>query len=312
MHNLNNITVWTALITPMLNNGDIDYKSLTNCVRKQENAGNGILIVGSTGEGLALTQVEQREIVSYVMSLNLSVPVMAGVGGYQLQSQLEWLDFCETQSVDAYLLVEPIYAKPGLNGQVRWFETLMDRVNKPCMLYNVPSRTGSNLMPEVLTELKDHENLWALKEASGSLDTFMSYQRANPSIRIYSGEDGLISELASLGAYGVVSVVANVWPEATRAFMEHCLQDDHFCLIDQLTIQDIQLWKRASNALFVASNPIPAKAILAHKKWIESAELRPPLCAQDMVKLDELISVSQEITHWYELQHKFDITTQAA
>jgi 4-hydroxy-tetrahydrodipicolinate synthase len=311
MRNLNDITVWTALITPMLQNGDIDYKSLTDCVRKQEKAGNGILVVGSTGEGLALTSQEQRDIIQHVTSMHLTVPVMAGVGGYQLNQQLEWLDFCESCGVDCYLLVEPIYAKPGLNGQVQWFSTLMDRVSRPCMLYNVPSRTGSSILPETLARLANHPNLWALKEASGSLDTFMSYQRANRNVRIYSGEDGLMSELAAIGAHGVVSVVSNVWPEATQMFMNSCLQDHYFCTLNQINLQDVELWKRASNMLFVASNPIPAKAILAHQGVIQTPELRAPLCAADMVKLDQLAAASREITNWYNRQHHF-LETQAA
>ena len=312
MRSINDITVWTALITPMLNNGDIDYKSLTNCVRKQEKSGNGILVVGSTGEGLALTPEEQKNIIQHVTSLHLTVPVMAGVGGYQLNQQLEWLDFCESCGVDCYLLVEPIYAKPGLNGQVQWFSTLMDRVSKPCMLYNVPSRTGSSILPETLSLLANHPNLWALKEASGSLDTFINYQRANRNIRIYSGEDGLMSELAAIGAYGVVSVVSNVWPEATRAFMNHCLQDHYFCTMNQVTLQDVELWKRASNMLFVASNPIPAKAILAYQGVIQTPELRAPLSADDMVKLEQLATVSREINSWHNNQHHYQISTQAA
>lgn len=310
MRNINDITVWTALITPMLDNGDIDFSSLTHCVRKQEKAGNGILVVGSTGEGLALTEQEQRDIIQHVTSLNLTVPVMAGVGGYQLNQQLQWLDFCESCGVDTYLLVEPIYAKPGLNGQVQWFRTLMDRVNKPCMLYNVPSRTGSSILTETITQLAQHPNLWALKEASGSLDTFMSYQRANPTLRIYSGEDGLMSELAALGSYGVVSVVANVWPEATQAFMNHCLQDNYLCTSDHTNIQDVQLWKNASKMLFIASNPIPAKAILAYQGIIQTPQLRAPLAAEDMVKLDQLDAVSNEVANWHN-HHRY-LSTQAA
>ena len=292
---IHDISVWTALITPMLDNGDIDFNSLTVCVRKQESAGNGILIVGSTGEGLALTTQEQQAVVKHVTSLQLSVPIMAGVGGYQLQSQLEWLEFCETRSIDAYLLVAPIYAKPGIIGQIEWFKTLMNAVNTPCMLYNVPSRSGVDITPAVLSYLAEHKNLWALKEASGSIDNFLQYRQSNHDIQIFSGEDGLMSHLTALGATGVVSVVANVWPEATNLYMQQCLQNT-------VTSHSVQLWQKASKLLFVTSNPIPAKAILAELEHIATPQLRAPLSTYDMQQLDKLIQVNTEIESWFQEQ----------
>ena len=289
---LDNICVWTALVTPMYEDGSVDYDSLAFCVRRQEQAGNGIVILGSTGEGLALSEREQRRIVSTVMQLKPAVPVMAGVGGYQVDIRKDWIRYCQTQNVDAFLMVAPLYAKPGLNGQIEWFRTLMDQTTRPCMLYNVPSRTGINIDPRVFATLADHPNLWAVKDASGDIERTLQYQAQHSDLRLYSGEDPLMSEFAAINARGVVSVIANVWPLAARMFMAKCLND-------QITLQSIQLWKEASSLMFLAANPIPAKAALAHAGCLNTPALRQPLSAEDMHSLEKIIEMDAHITHWY-------------
>jgi 4-hydroxy-tetrahydrodipicolinate synthase len=295
MNQMNQFHVWTALITPMDQQGNIDYTSLAYCVRKQELAGNGIVILGSTGEGLALTENQRETLVQFVMNLNPSVPVMSGVGGFQLPMQLDWIKKCESYGVDAFLMVAPLYAKPGIKGQTQWFDDLLTQANKPCMLYNVPSRTGINLNAELFCNLQHHANLWALKDASGSLEQTARYMDANENLVIYSGEDDLMSDFASIGANGVVSVNANVWPCATKLYM-HC------CLTDQISLHSIQLWKQATSLLFSASNPIPTKVLLAHMGYINSATLKAPLTSEEMSqdKLEDLIEMNEQMNQWYD------------
>ncbi len=283
--------LWTALITPMQDDGNLDFDGLAKCVQQQQEANNGILLIGSTGEGLALTNIEKQQVVEYVVAMQPTVPIMVGVGGAQLEEQLEWIAFCETQPVDAYLLVTPLYAKPGPKGQIAWFKALLDAVSKPCMLYNVPSRTGVAMHADVLKALAGHRYLWAVKEASGSLDDFQAYRAANPQLAFFSGEDGLMPELAKLGAQGLVSVVSNVWPQATHRYVQQCVEGT-------LAQSSIDLWKAASAALFMVSNPIPAKALLAHRGWLQSATLRLPLVAEELEDLSELLQADQTVAGW--------------
>ena len=284
-------SLWTAMVTPFDEKGDIDFISFKNLIAKQEEAGNAILILGSTGEALALDIKEKKQVVEFVSNLQLSIPVMVGVGGFRLQEQLEWIEFCNQQkNINCFLLVTPLYAKPAVKGQTKWFQALLDKAQHPCMLYNVPSRTGVSLNPEVLTILQKHPNLWALKEASGTLDDFRNYQLAAPKVSLYSGNDDLMPNYAVMGSKGLVSVVANVWPKATHLYVEKCLAG----LGDEL----LPLWKYASDALFQVSNPIPAKILLHKKQWIISPILKPPLTHEDIQDIKQLLNMDQAIENW--------------
>ena len=284
--------LWTALITPMTASGQPDLSSLEALLREQEKAGNGVLILGSTGEALNIGESERQLIVEFTMSLELSVPVMAGVGGHHLPDVISWLCYLETKAVDAYLMVTPIYAKPGSQGQYHWFTTLMDFVSRPVMLYNVPGRTGTSLHLETVERLREHRNFWAIKEASGSVEEFRRYCSASENARVYSGDDAMLPEFAPHGAAGVVSVAGNVWPEATRLFCELALDN-------QLSDGERSFWQEASKALFVASNPVPTKALLCAGERIRTGEVKLPLHRDDMTRLDYLRSISDQVTTWY-------------
>lgn len=291
MKDLSNTALWTALITPMHADGQIDFAGLTRCVHEQEAAGNGVLLLGSTGEGLALTTAEKQQVVEHVVNLQVKVPLMVGVGGAQLPEQLAWMAFCEQQAIDAYLLVTPLYAKPGPKGQIAWFKALMDTASKPCMLYNVPSRTGVDMHVDVLKALSGHQRLWAVKEASGALADFQAYQQANEELAFFSGEDGLMPELGGLGAVGLVSVISNVWPQATHAYVKAAFAET-------LSTEEVALWKTASAALFSVSNPIPAKALLVYKGWFASPALRLPLLADELTDMSPLLAADQAVENW--------------
>lgn len=289
---MNKTILWTALVTPFDDKGVVDYDSLEVLLRKQEEAGNGILVLGSTGEGLALDHEEKKQIVAFVAGFSLSVPVMVGVGGFQLEEQIEFIRDCNQCPIDAYLLVTPLYAKPGLEGQTEWFTRLMEATNRPCMIYNVPSRTGVKLRPEVPARLADKfDHVLGVKEASGSVDEFKEFRQHAPSVDFYSGDDGLTPAFAKEGAVGLVSVASNVWPKATHRYVEHCLEgntDDLF-----------PLWKDATDQLFNGPNPVPAKALLHQKGWISTDNVRAPLHQGDLGSMEKLIEADQAISNWY-------------
>lgn len=290
---MKNTQVWTALITPMKDDGTIHYSDLEKLVRRQEKTGNGILMIGSTGEGLALSGDEKLEVIKFVSDLNPEVPVMAGVGGFNLEEQKKWISTCNKLNVDAFLLVTPLYAKPGLEGQVHWFKSLLDTAEKPCMLYNIPSRTGVDMNPEVLIRLKGHENLWAVKEASGSVHDFKAFRHAAPDVSFFSGDDAMVPFFSVAGCAGLVSVSSNVWPEATKLYVHKCLAGK--------SESSLAVWDRAVQALFSAANPTPAKLLLKEKGIIESAAVKPPLVQHELKDLSELLNADKEIENWYNL-----------
>ena len=287
-----NHPVWTAMITPLTATGQPDLASFERLLREQEEARNGVLILGSTGEALNLSAEERRLIVEFTTSLDLQVPVMAGVGGHHLPDVISWLSYLETRAIDAYLMVTPLYAKPGKEGQFHWFSTLMDFVSRPVMLYNIPGRTGTALNLETVQRLHGHRNFWSIKEASGSVSDFCEYTRMSHGAVMYSGDDVMLPEFAGHGAAGVVSVAANVWPRETRLYSE-------LALAGSLNREDRALWRRAAGSLFVASNPVPAKAVLAEEGRIRTPEVKLPLHRNDMTSADMACNCSVQIRNWY-------------
>lgn len=285
--------LWTAMVTPMNTDGSIDFDSFETLLKKQESAGNGILVLGSTGEGLNLNEEEKREVVTFTKGLDLNVPMMVGVGGFDLPAQADFIHFCNEIEPDSLLLVTPLYAKPGAEGQFEWFSELMGETEIPCMLYNVPSRTGIKMHPSVPARLSEEfDHLMGVKEASGSVEEFKEFRRQAPKVEFYSGDDGLTPAFSKEGGVGLVSVASNVWPEATHKYTERCLQgktDDLF-----------PLWKNATDALFKAPNPVPAKVLLNRKGWIENDTVRLPLSLGDISESveQELLKADQEIANW--------------
>ncbi len=295
MNNVNNSLnnpLWTALVTPLTDAGHPDLESMEQLLREQESAGNGILILGSTGEALNLSDDERKLIVDFTLSLKLNVPIMVGVGGHFLPGIISWLNYLETRKIDAYLMVTPLYSKPGPLGQYYWFKTLLDLVTRPVMLYNIPGRTGTPLSLEAVRKLREHRNFWAIKEASGSVDDFCQYGSTCGNVCLFSGDDVMLPHFAPHGAAGVVSVAGNVWPRATRLYAEMALNGD-------LNEEDRDFWKKACKAMFIASNPVPAKAVLFREGRIRTPEVKLPLHREDMVSEDDVCELSKEVGAWF-------------
>lgn len=293
-----NVTLWTALITPFTESDntlklEVDFDSLTRLVREQEEAQNGLLILGSTGEALNIDLATKQAIIKHVITLKPKVPVMAGVGGHDLSQTLDWVRWLETQELDCYLMVVPMYAKPGPKGQTLWFKALMDTVKRPVMLYNVPGRTGKELELETVKELKDHKNFWAIKEASGSVEKFKAYLQACGNKQVYCGDDGLFPEFANAGSCGLVSVASNPWPKQTHLYVRQCLEK---------SFDAKDLWERAANSLFCASNPVPAKRLIKLEGRIKSDILMPPLTQSDLRDETPVVEANKAINAWYEEQ----------
>lgn len=288
---LTDTKLYTALVTPMKENGDLHLDDLASLIHRQDEAGNGVLVLGSTGEGLALSLEDKKQVVKTASNLNVDVPIMVGVGGFNLRNQIEWIEYCHQFDVDSFLLVTPLYAKPGPKGQVQWFNSLLDAADKPCMLYNVPSRTGTKMSPLVLKELAGHSNFKAVKEASGSIEDYQHYRKTAENIAFYSGDDGLLPFFAMAGSDGLVSVASNVWPKATHQYVDWCL--------DGRGPELLPMWQECTDALFAGPNPAPAKVLLHDKGWIENSTLHPPLTEEDVEDLSILKNADNMIQNWY-------------
>ncbi|RNC85897.1 MAG: 4-hydroxy-tetrahydrodipicolinate synthase [Balneola sp.] len=287
--------LWTAMVTPMLEDGSIDYESFETLLRKQEEAGNGVLVLGSTGEGLNLTTPEKKEIIKFVKLLDLEVPMMTGLGGFHHEAQIDLIHYADEVGTDAFLIVNPIYAKPGKEGQLAWFSTLMRETKTPCMIYNVPSRTGIHMHPDVPAQLeKTFPNYMGLKEASGSVEKFKEFRDASSGSKLFCGDDSLIKDFVGEGAIGLVSVASNAWPKKVRMFLDMHLQGN--------TEQVFGEWVESADLFFDAPSPGPVKSLLQHKGWIANDTVRLPLSEDDLSPETEeaLLEADKKINEWYE------------
>lgn len=299
MNNLDQYPLWTAIVTPLDQEGSIDFESYGKLLEEQKEAGNGLVVLGSTGEALNMTLEERKSLLAFTMDkkAELDLPVMVGVGGSDLVATKEWITYLNAQNIEAILLVTPLYAKPETEGQYQWFKTLMDLSDHPVMLYNVPGRTGKAMSFDAVKRLADHPRLWAIKEASGSVEDFKKYKEAAPKAALMSGDDGLVPEFAKHGCVGLVSVASNAWPAATH---EYVLQ----AISGELSKEDASLWDACAGALFCVSNPIPVKRLLAEEGRITTPQLKLPLSHKDLAQAATVLEASLRINDWYKKNKK--------
>lgn len=291
-------TVWTACITPLHASGAVDHSTLARLVRRLEAAGHGVVLLGSTGEALSLSWDEKCAVLATVCDLKLTVPVMVGVPGSDLITAQAWVAWCAKQPVQALLVPTPLYTKPGPQGQVAWFEALLADAQQPVMAYNIPSRAGVALAPEVLR----HPKIEALKESSGSLDAFMTYQVAAPDVAVFAGDDVWMPAMMAQGASGLISVLGNAWPDGVSACVAACQQG-------VWSSEQSGAWWALCGHLACASNPVPIKAVMAALGLVVSAQVRLPLSVKD-VGADPVVQAVQAAQRCF-FREKTSIQPQA-
>ena len=252
--------VATALVTPMNENG-VDYPVFEKLIEWQIEQGiNALVIAGTSGEGSTLSDAEHREVLQFaVRTVNHRVPVIAGTGSNDTAYAVELTKYACEIGCDAMLLVTPYYNKATQKGLIASFTAIADASSKPCILYNVPSRTGCNLSPDSCAVLAEHPNIVGIKEASGNISQIAQIAlRTRSKMDIYSGNDDQIVPLLSLGGMGVISVVSNILPKKT---VEIC---DRFFAGDVAGSAALQLeLLPLIDSLFCEVNPIPVKAAVA-------------------------------------------------
>ena len=263
----------TAMVTPMTSTG-VDYDAMARFIDFQlENGINALVAVGTTGESATLLPHEQKAVIDFtVKRVNGAVPVIAGTGTNNTLHVLEYTkNACEV-GADAILVVTPYYNKATQSGLIAHFTTVADTSEVPVILYNVPSRTGCNLLPATVEKLAAHEKIAAIKEASGNMAQAVElFYRCGDKIDIYSGEDALTVPIMAMGGAGCISVLSNVVPKLSVEMTDKVLSGD-FAGAAQLQCKMLPL----INALFSQVNPIPVKAAVSAMGFGEE-HLRLPL-----------------------------------
>ena len=263
----------TALVTPMNEKG-VDYEAFGRFIDFQiENGINALVAVGTTGENATLEPNEQKEVIRFVVERTAGrVPVIAGTGTNNTEHVLANTKAACEVGADAILVVTPYYNKATQNGLIKHFTTVADASTVPMILYNVPGRTGCNLLPKTVAKLAEHPNIVAIKEATGNMAQMVELTAlCGDKIDIYSGEDALTVPFISVGAAGTISVLSNVVPKLSVEMTDKALSGD-FAGAAQLQCKMLPL----INALFSEVNPIPAKAATSAMGYGEDY-LRLPL-----------------------------------
>lgn len=277
----------TAIITPF-RDGKVDFEAYGRLLDWQIAEGiDGIITVGTTGEGSTLNDAEHKEVISFcVERVAGRVPVIAGTGSNDTAYSIALSKYACEAGVDGLLLVTPYYNKATQQGLIASFSAVADASTKPCILYNVPSRTGCNIAPETCAALAEHGNIVAIKEASGNISQVAKIaQLCSDKMDIYSGNDDQIIPILSLGGKGVISVLSNLLPKQTsqmcHLFMEGQTEKALNMQLEYLSLVD---------ALFSEVNPIPVKAAMAAMGFCENS-LRLPLTPMDKKKEEILLQL---------------------
>lgn len=279
--------VATAIVTPLTKDG-VDFDTFGKLIDWQINEGvNAIVAAGTTGEGSTLSDKEHKAVLKYcVERVAGRVPVIAGTGSNDTAYAIELTRYACEIGADAMLLVTPYYNKATQKGLIASFTAIADVSTKPCILYNVPSRTGCNLLPATVSVLADHPRIVAIKEACGNISQIAeTIALCGDRIDVYSGNDDQIVPILALGGKGVISVLSNPLPKET---VEIC---DKFFAGDVAGSAKLQLeLLPLINALFCEVNPIPVKAAMAAMGFGENC-LRLPLTPMEPQNEEKLLKL---------------------
>lgn len=281
-----------AVVTPMTGTGEVDYEQFAKLLEFQiANRTDAIIVCGTTGESSTLTHEEHLDVIRYCVKVVAGrIPVVAGTGSNCTETAVYLSQEAEKAGADGLLLVSPYYNKATQNGLYAHFKTVADSVKLPILLYNVPSRTGCNILPETIVRLcTDVENIVGVKEASGNIGQIAHLAAiSRGKVDIYSGNDDQIVPIMSLGGIGVISVLANVAPVQTHEICQKYLDGDvkESC---RMQLEAMEL----CNALFCEVNPIPVKKALA-LMGMGGGALRMPLTEMEPANVQRLEKAMKE------------------
>jgi len=284
----------TALITPFQKDRPdrIDGTALHTLIRRQRTAGiDALVVAGTTGEASALSPEEHRYLITEAKKHADSTPIIAGCGAPTTAGVIALAKDAVSAGADAILVVTPYYNKCSQEGLYRHYMTIADKSDVPVILYEVPSRTGMKVTPDTYIRLSKHENIAALKDATGDLErAVLLRQEIGDALPLYAGSDGVTVPMLSVGAVGVISVVSNLLPEMTVEMCRAWFGGD--------SLRAAALQCRMApliRALFSEVNPIPVKAVLASLGYCTDT-YRLPLCEMEARAVAELVREYQRLT----------------
>jgi 4-hydroxy-tetrahydrodipicolinate synthase len=262
---------YTALTTPF-KNGEVDYKAFGNLIERQiEGKVQGVVPAGCTGEAATLSPAEQLELIKFTVDcVKGRIQVVAGTGSNSTAEAVLLSEKATQLDIQGVLVITPYYNKPTSSGLISHYYAVADASKAPVMVYNVPGRTGTKIDPQTISEMSKHPNIESVKEACGSVDQ-VSEILSLCDIVVMSGDDPLTVPMISIGAKGVVSVTSNIAPAEVSSLVQTALAGD----FKKAAAEHLRLLK-LHKSLFVESNPIPVKTVLAEMGLIEK-ELRLPL-----------------------------------
>ncbi|MCG8580782.1 MAG: 4-hydroxy-tetrahydrodipicolinate synthase [Bacteroidales bacterium] len=277
-----------AIVTPFLENGEIDVDAFDSLIDWHlENGTDGLVVCGTTGETPALTGDEDAFLIERaVKKVAGRIPVIAGTGSNSTQECIKYSRKAEAIGVDAVLVVGPYYNKPTEKGMYMHFATVAEAIDVPIILYNVPGRTGSKISVDNAVKLANNfDNIIGIKEASGDLALFVELIANRPEgFKVYSGDDFLASSANLLGADGCISVIANVIPQAFAQLMKASLEGD------VATAKEVfYQYHELMDLMFIESNPIPVKTALAEMGKVKEV-FRSPMCTMEEATKQSLLN----------------------
>lgn len=264
-----------ALVTPFNSDGQLNEEKLKFLIDWHLKKGtDGILVCGTTGESATLNHTEHKRVVEIAVAhADKKIPIIAGCGSNSTREALDLTAYAKDVGADYSLIITPYYNKPTQEGLYQHYKKIADSVDIPIIIYNVPSRTGSNILPSTVARLyNDCKNIVGIKEASGSLDQITKLMTlVDDKFLLFSGSDETILPTLSLGGVGVISVIANIMPKETHDLVDNFLKGN----FKQAKNMQLYLYDMVK-ALFIETNPIPVKSSLGLMGLIE-VNLRLPL-----------------------------------
>ncbi|TGG87306.1 4-hydroxy-tetrahydrodipicolinate synthase [Geotoga petraea] len=266
--------VGTALITPFKDNGEIDYKKYEALLEFQiQNEIDALIVLGTTGESPTISIEERRELTKIAVKMsNGQVPVIVGTGSNDTEKVLKLNKIAEEDGADGLLIVTPYYNKTNQAGLVKNYNYIAENTSLPIILYNVPSRTGVNILPETAKELSKIENIVAIKEASGDMSQVLkTINLCSSKMKVLSGNDDQAFPLILSGGDGVISVFSNLAPKAMKQITTNIFENDY-----QKAREIFYKYLNLMNLMFIDVNPIPIKFAMS-KIGLSNNNLRKPL-----------------------------------
>jgi 4-hydroxy-tetrahydrodipicolinate synthase len=293
--------VLTAIVTPFDSNTRIAIDELIELIRYQIMNQCGVVLFGTTGECPTLDKSEREEILITVKNIfesQLNDKFVVGVGGNNTQECCHLIEQARTMGYKNFMLTTPYYNKPSQLGLEKHFTTIMKKYSD-CrfILYNVPGRCGVNLLPNtVLNICNKNDNVYAIKEASGDVNQFIQIRNLVPNLLLYCGDDGLIVPSMSIGAYGVISIASNAYPNIMVSIVNKCTRKEYESAFEKyLIIHDL------IKLMFVETSPSPIKFLLTELGLIKTYDVRLPLVEIQSHKLKEQITNQYRIIKAKEL-----------